>query len=144
MFEGVGADAHRTHVQRMIAEGERSAPPMTKLEGDARVTRVGLFLRRTSIDELPQLWNVLRGEMSLVGPRPPIQYEVERYPLNAFRRFAVRPGITGLWQVRGRSTLTFLQMIRLDTEYVERRSLWLNLKILLLTLPTVINGRGAA
>jgi lipopolysaccharide/colanic/teichoic acid biosynthesis glycosyltransferase len=128
----------------MIAEGERSAPPMTKLEGDARVTRVGLFLRRTSIDELPQLWNVLRGEMSLVGPRPPIQYEVERYPLNAFRRFAVRPGITGLWQVRGRSTLTFLQMIRLDTEYVERRSLWLNLKILLLTLPTVINGRGAA
>jgi lipopolysaccharide/colanic/teichoic acid biosynthesis glycosyltransferase len=144
MYEGVGADAHRSHVQRMIAGGERSAPPMTKLEGDARVTRVGSFLRRTSLDELPQLWNVLRGEMSLVGPRPPIQYEVERYPLNAFRRFAVRPGITGLWQVRGRSTLTFLEMIRLDTEYVERRSLPLNLKILLLTLPTVINGRGAA
>ncbi len=108
------------------------------------MTRVGAFLRRTSIDELPQLWNVLRGEMSLVGPRPPIQYEVDKYPPEAFRRFAVKPGITGLWQVRGRSLLTFEQMIALDTEYVERRSLPLNLKILLLTLPTVIHGKGAA
>jgi lipopolysaccharide/colanic/teichoic acid biosynthesis glycosyltransferase len=117
---------------------------MSKLEEDDRVTRVGAFLRRTSIDELPQLWNVARGEMSLVGPRPPIQYEVDRYPAKAFRRFAVRPGITGLWQVRGRSLLSFPEMIELDAEYVERRSLWLNLKILLLTLPTVIHGKGAA
>ena len=117
---------------------------MTKLQEDARVTRVGSFLRRTSIDELPQLWNVLRGEMSLVGPRPPIQYEVDRYPAEAFRRFAVKPGLTGLWQVRGRSLLSFDQMIELDAEYVERRSLGLNLKILLLTLPTVIHGKGAA
>jgi lipopolysaccharide/colanic/teichoic acid biosynthesis glycosyltransferase len=117
---------------------------MSKLDADDRVTRVGAFLRRTSIDELPQLWNVVRGQMSLVGPRPPIQYEVDRYPPEAFRRFAVRPGLTGLWQVRGRSLLSFQQMIQLDIAYVERRSLPLNLKILLLTLPAVLHGKGAA
>lgn len=144
MQVGVGADAHRAHIEKMIAAGEGGARPMTKLEEDARVTRVGAFLRRTSIDELPQLWNVVRGEMSLVGPRPPIQYEVDRYPRNAFRRFAVRPGLTGLWQVSGRSTLSFREMIALDSEYVERRSPLLNLKILLLTLPAVLHGKGAA
>jgi lipopolysaccharide/colanic/teichoic acid biosynthesis glycosyltransferase len=144
MYEGAGSDAHRAHVERMIADERRGAKPMQKLEEDARVTRFGAFLRRTSIDELPQIWNVLRGEMSLVGPRPPIQYEVESYPPYAFRRFAVRPGVTGLWQVRGRSLLTFPEMIELDTEYVERRSVMLNLKILLLTVPTVIHGKGAA
>jgi lipopolysaccharide/colanic/teichoic acid biosynthesis glycosyltransferase len=137
------AETHRRHVEKMIAAGEQGGRPMSKLEEDERVTRVGSFLRRASIDELPQLWNVLRGEMSLVGPRPPLQYEVDRYPAEAFRRFAVRPGITGLWQVRGRSLLSFRQMIELDTEYVERRSLPLNLKILLLTLPAVIHGKGA-
>lgn len=144
MREGAGAAAHRAHVEKMIAAEGRGARPMAKLERDNRVTRVGAFLRRTSLDELPQLWNVLRGDMSLVGPRPPIQYEVDKYPPEAYRRFAVRPGITGLWQVRGRSTLTFQQMIEFDAEYVERRSLALNLKILLLTLPTVIHGKGAA
>jgi lipopolysaccharide/colanic/teichoic acid biosynthesis glycosyltransferase len=144
MHVGAGTDAHRRHVEKMIAGGERGAHPMAKLAEDDRVTRVGALLRRTSIDELPQLWNVLRGQMSLVGPRPPIQYEVDRYPTEAFRRFAVRPGMTGLWQVRGRSLLSFRQMIELDTEYVDHRSLPLNLKILLLTLPTVIHGKGAA
>jgi lipopolysaccharide/colanic/teichoic acid biosynthesis glycosyltransferase len=138
------ADAHRRHVEQMIAGEGAGALPMTKLSEDSRVTRVGAFLRRSSIDELPQLWNVLRGQMSLVGPRPPIEYEVEKYPSWAFRRFAVKPGITGLWQVRGRSLLTFEEMIALDTEYVERRSLPLNLEILILTLPTVIHGKGAA
>jgi lipopolysaccharide/colanic/teichoic acid biosynthesis glycosyltransferase len=128
----------------MIAGERGAARPMTKLTEDDRVTRVGSFLRRSSIDELPQLWNVLNGQMSLVGPRPPIGYEVEKYPSWAFRRFAVKPGITGLWQVRGRSLLTFEEMIALDTEYVERRSLSLNLKILVLTLPTVLHGKGAA
>jgi lipopolysaccharide/colanic/teichoic acid biosynthesis glycosyltransferase len=143
--EGADSGAHRSHVEQMIVDADRrGARPMSKLQEDARVTRVGSILRRTSIDELPQLWNVLRGEMSLVGPRPPIQYEVDRYPPEAFRRFAVRPGVTGLWQVRGRSLLTFRQMIELDTEYVETRSLGLYLKILLLTLPTVIHGKGAA
>jgi lipopolysaccharide/colanic/teichoic acid biosynthesis glycosyltransferase len=145
MRTGAGTEAHRSHVERMIAGSEdRGTRPMQKLEEDARVTRSGAFLRRTSIDELPQLWNVLRGEMSLVGPRPPIQYEVDRYPPEAFRRFAVRPGMTGLWQVSGRSLLTFQEMIERDTEYVETRSLGQNLKILLLTLPTVIHGKGAA
>ena len=145
MGEGADSGAHRTHIEEMIADGDRQGTrPMTKLQEDARVTRVGSFLRRTSIDELPQLWNVLRGEMSLVGPRPPIQYEVDRYPPEAFRRFAVKPGVTGLWQVRGRSLLTFKQMIELDAEYAETRSLGLNMKILLLTLPTVIHGKGAA
>lgn len=143
MKEGTAADAHRAHVVQMI-DGGAGARPMAKLKEDARVTRVGSFLRRTSLDELPQLWNVLKGEMSLVGPRPPIQYEVDRYPPEAFRRFAVRPGITGLWQVRGRSLLSFPQMIELDLEYVERRSLPLNIWILFLTLPTVVHGEGAA
>jgi len=144
MREGSAADAHRRHVEQMIVGEGAGARPMTKLSEDARVTRVGAVLRRTSIDELPQLWNVLVGQMSLVGPRPPIEYEVEKYPSWAFRRFAVKPGITGLWQVRGRSLLTFDQMIALDTEYVEQRSLLLNLKILILTLPTVVHGKGAA
>lgn len=145
MHEGVAANPHRAHVERMIADRDQQGTrPMTKLLEDERVTRVGSFLRRSSIDELPQLWNVIRGDMSLVGPRPPIQYEVDQYPREAFRRFAVRPGVTGLWQVRGRSLLSFRDMIELDIEYVESRSLPLNLKILLLTIPTVVHGDGAA
>jgi lipopolysaccharide/colanic/teichoic acid biosynthesis glycosyltransferase len=147
MSDGAAADTHRQHVEQMIREEEddENGPPkpMLKLHRDPRVTKVGHFLRRTSLDELPQLWNVLRGEMSLVGPRPPIQYEVDNYPARAFRRFAVRPGITGLWQVRGRSLTTFAEMIELDIEYVETRSFVLNVKILLLTVPTVIHGKGA-
>jgi lipopolysaccharide/colanic/teichoic acid biosynthesis glycosyltransferase len=145
MSDGAATETHRVHVERMIREGhgDGKTRPMQKLHSDPRVTRVGSFLRKTSIDELPQLWNVLVGEMSLVGPRPPIQYEVDEYPARAYRRFAVRPGITGLWQVSGRSLTTFSEMIDLDTEYVQRRSLLLNLKILLLTLPTVLHGKGA-
>ncbi|HEX3360355.1 MAG TPA: sugar transferase [Solirubrobacterales bacterium] len=146
MRNGVPADPHRAHVEEMIREQDdaNGTPrPMMKLQADPRITKIGGFLRRTSVDELPQLWNVLRGEMSLVGPRPPIQYEVDAYPARAFRRFAVRPGLTGLWQVRGRSLVTFSQMIDLDTEYVETRSLLLNLKILVLTVPTVLHGKGA-
>jgi lipopolysaccharide/colanic/teichoic acid biosynthesis glycosyltransferase len=149
MRDGAATDVHRAHVERMIreeAEGERDdgpPRPMQKLHEDERVTAVGGFLRRTSLDELPQLWNVVRGEMSLVGPRPPIRYEVDNYPARAYRRFAVRPGLTGLWQVSGRCLTTFDEMIELDIEYIERRSFWLNLKILLLTVPTVIHGDGA-
>ena len=114
-----------------------------KLQEDRGSPKSAASCAEPAIDELPQLWNVLRGEMSLVGPRPPIQYEVDAYPARAFRRFAVRPGLTGLWQVSGRSLVTFEEMIELDTEYVERRSLLLNLKILVLTIPTVLNGKGA-
>jgi lipopolysaccharide/colanic/teichoic acid biosynthesis glycosyltransferase len=147
MRRDAGHEHHRAFVLGLI-EGERPGPdgekPFFKLTGDARVTRVGRFLRKSSLDELPQLWNVLRGDMSLVGPRPPIGYEVDHYPAHWFGRFAVKPGLTGLWQVSGRSQLTLEQMIALDLDYARRRSLWLNVKILARTIPAVLNGRAAA
>lgn len=153
MRAGVETDTHRRFVQSLIAgvlpppvldgDGERAGPRF-KLADDQRITRVGRVLRRTSFDELPQLWNVLRGEMSLVGPRPPIPYEVERYPEHWFERFEVKPGLTGLWQVSGRCELTLAQMIELDVEYVRHRSLRLNVLIMLRTVPAVLNGRGAS
>lgn len=146
MKDGVSSEVHRAFVLSLIA-GERpehsEGAPRFKLSSDKRVTRIGRFLRRSSLDELPQLWNVLRGDMSLVGPRPAIAYEVEHYPPDWFDRFAVKPGITGLWQVSGRSELTMADMVRLDIDYVHRRSLWLNLWILLRTVPAVLSTRGA-
>jgi lipopolysaccharide/colanic/teichoic acid biosynthesis glycosyltransferase len=139
MHHGADHDVHRDYMLALIESGT----PAPKLAGDARVTRFGNFLRRSSLDELPQLWNVLRGEMSLVGPRPPIPYEVERYPPHWFARFAVKPGVTGLWQVSGRSEVSLEQMIELDVEYVRRRSVLLNLWILLRTVPAVLTTRGA-
>ena len=114
-----------------------------KIRDDPRLTRVGRFLRRTSLDELPQLWNVLRGEMSLVGPRPPVPAQVSRYMEWHKRRLDVRPGMTGLWQVSGRSLLTFDETVLLDIYYIENWSLWLDFKILLRTIPTVLFGAGA-
>jgi len=147
MRQGASHDIHREFVIGLIAGREPPAAergPRFKLNGDARVTRVGRFLRPTSLDELPQLWNVIRGDMSLVGPRPPIPYEVEHYPEHWFGRFAVKPGVTGLWQVSGRSELTLEEMIKLDLEYVRRRSVWLNARILVRTVPAVLNARGAS
>ncbi len=117
--------------------------PWFKMRRDPRLTRVGQFLRRTSLDEVPQLWNVLRGEMSIVGPRPPLPNEVEQYQEWHRKRLQVLPGITGLWQVSGRSLLSFDEMVLLDIHYIENWSLWLDLKILLLTIPQVLLGRGA-
>jgi lipopolysaccharide/colanic/teichoic acid biosynthesis glycosyltransferase len=115
-----------------------------KIENDPRVTAVGRLLRKLSIDELPQLYNVLRGEMSLVGPRPLLPCDFQRFPRQEqMRRFAVRPGITGLWQVSGRSRCSDAERIRLDLEYVDRRSLWLDLRILARTIPVVFSARGA-
>ena len=116
---------------------------MYKLVGDPRVTPAGHWLRRTSLDELPQLINVVRGEMSLVGPRPPIPYELEHYKPEHLRRLAVKPGITGLWQVSGRSQTTFEQMIALDLEYIQRASFITDLRILLKTVPVVVAQYGA-
>ena len=147
MRHGVSHDVHREFVLSLIAGArplQANGKPRFKLVSDDRVTRVGSFLRSTSLDELPQLWNVVRGEMSLVGPRPPIPYEVEHYPAHWFARFAVKPGITGLWQVSGRSELTLEEMIALDAEYVRLRSPWLNLRILVRTVPTVLSRRGAS
>ena len=117
--------------------------PIFKIRADPRLTRVGRYLRRTSLDELPQLWNVLRGEMSLVGPRPPIPAEVERYEDWHRRRLEVVPGITGLWQVSGRSELSFDEMVMLDLYYIENWSLVLDLQLLMRTIPTVLAARGA-
>jgi exopolysaccharide biosynthesis polyprenyl glycosylphosphotransferase len=117
--------------------------PVFKLANDPRITRVGRILRRTSIDEVPQLWNVLRGDMSLIGPRPPIPEEVVQYTTYEMRRLSVKPGLTCLWQVKGRSTLGFDEWMRLDIEYIRHRSFALDLKILLLTVPAVLSCRGA-
>jgi lipopolysaccharide/colanic/teichoic acid biosynthesis glycosyltransferase len=150
MHSGAGHETHREFVIELITREQLQIKPQEdeanffKMANDTRVTRVGRFLRKSSLDELPQLWNVLRGDMSLVGPRPPIPYEVEHYPAHWFDRFAVKPGMTGLWQVSGRSELTLEEMIALDVEYARNRSLWLNLKILARTVPVVFVGRGAA
>jgi lipopolysaccharide/colanic/teichoic acid biosynthesis glycosyltransferase len=112
--------------------------------GDPRITPVGRFIRKTSIDELPQLFNVLKGEMSLVGPRPPLLYEAEKYQSWHLRRILrVRPGITGLWQVEGRSSTSFDDMVRLDLRYILSQSIWQDLKILLMTVKAVLTRHGA-
>ena len=120
-----------------------STGPLFKIKNDPRVTRVGRFIRKTSIDELPQLINVLRGEMSLVGPRPPLPRELAGYEVAQLLRLRVTPGVTGPWQVGGRSRLTFDDMVRLDLQYIEERTLLLDLKLLVLTVPTVLLGNGA-
>jgi lipopolysaccharide/colanic/teichoic acid biosynthesis glycosyltransferase len=113
------------------------------MENDPRITRIGKFVRKSSIDELPQLINVLRGEMSLVGPRPPLLYEVDLYQDWHKRRFEVPPGITGIWQVSGRNRVSFDEMVRMDLEYIEKQSLWLDIKLLLKTPRAVIGAQGA-
>jgi exopolysaccharide biosynthesis polyprenyl glycosylphosphotransferase len=136
---------HREYQRKYIAGqpdtnlGDESRP-VYKMRADPRVTRVGRFLRRLSLDELPQLLNVLRGDMSVVGPRPPIPYEVEAYALRHRRRLDMKPGLTGLWQVSGRNRLSFEEMVRLDLYYIENWSLWLDLKIILRTLPVMLRG----
>ena len=111
--------------------------PCYKFINDRRLTRIGRFLRRTSLDELPQIFNVFKGEMSLVGPRPPIPYEVECYEPWHRKRLDVKPGLTGLWQVSGRYRVSFEQMVQLDIYYIENWSAWLDLKIILKTLPAL-------
>jgi lipopolysaccharide/colanic/teichoic acid biosynthesis glycosyltransferase len=139
---------HHDFVTRFIQAGDRIERPgksgVFKLTDDPRVTSIGRLLRKTSLDELPQLWNVLRGEMSLVGPRPPIPYEVEHYKSWHRRRvLEAKPGITGLWQVTGRSRTTFDEMVRLDIRYAQTCSLSTDLKILLATPRAVVAGKGA-
>ncbi len=114
-----------------------------KLTNDPRITALGNFIRKTSIDELPQLYNVLRGDMSLVGPRPIVESEIARYG-ESFRHYcSVRPGITGLWQVSGRSNTTYSERVATDVEYVRSRSFWGDIKIMLMTVPAVLNSKGA-
>ena len=132
-------------MQSTLEDRNEAAGPVFKIRDDPRVTRIGKFLRKTSLDELPQLWNVLRGDMSLVGPRPLPLRDVYRFNESSdMRRFSVRPGVTGLWQVSGRSDLSFSRWVALDLQYIDRWSLGLDLKILAMTLPAVLKGRGAA
>ncbi|MFM9903120.1 MAG: sugar transferase [Pyrinomonadaceae bacterium] len=149
MQTGSDEDLHREMYRKNIGgladanAGDHTSPVYGKVKDDPRVTRVGRWLRRTSLDELPQILNVFRGEMSIVGPRPPIPYEVESYDIWHRKRLDVRPGMTGLWQVSGRNRMTFEEMVKLDLYYIENWSLLLDLKIILLTLPAVLSGDGA-
>lgn len=141
-FRSMIDGASRQHDSLAVSVGQHESP-IFKLRQDPRVTRLGRFLRKTSLDELAQLINVALGHMSLVGPRPPLPREVEQYAPWQLVRLEATPGMTGLWQVNGRSELSFDEMVRLDREYIERWSLLLDLKILLRTIPAVTSGRGA-
>jgi lipopolysaccharide/colanic/teichoic acid biosynthesis glycosyltransferase len=150
MYSNNDPKIHQDYVQQYIAgkagldKSEGAAKPVYKLVKDPRITSVGGFLRKTSLDELPQFWNVLRGDMSLVGPRPPVPYEFEVYDIWHRRRvLEVKPGVTGLWQVSGRNRMRFDEMVRLDLRYCQTWSIWLDLKILLATPWAVFNGGGA-
>ncbi|HET6614771.1 MAG TPA: sugar transferase [Dehalococcoidia bacterium] len=122
---------------------EHEAPTVFKMRRDPRVTPIGRFIRRASIDELPNLFNVIKGDMSLIGPRPPLPREVAHYEPRHMQRLAAMPGMTGLWQIRGRSEIPFEDMVEIDLEYIERWSLWLDLYIVLKTPFAVLGGRGA-
>ena len=152
MYVNNDSKIHRDYVmslisgnaQRQPSNGNGNGHGVYKLTKDPRITRIGSFLRKTSLDELPQLYNVLRGDMSLVGPRPAIPYEVQAYQVWHRRRvLEAKPGITGLWQVSGRSRVGFDDMVRLDMRYASERSFWLDLKILLMTPKAVFMGEGA-
>jgi exopolysaccharide biosynthesis polyprenyl glycosylphosphotransferase len=127
----------------LMAQNEMAGGVIFKMKDDPRVTRVGRFIRKTSIDELPQLWNVLVGDMSLVGPRPPVPSEVDQYSLSDRRRLEVIPGITCIWQISGRSEIPFDQQVELDVQYIESQSLATDIKILLKTVPALLLGTGA-
>jgi len=137
---------HRTAIKHYIngrtLNNDELAP--YKTHDDPRVTRIGKFIRAASLDELPQFWNVLCGDMSLVGPRPPLPYEVELYSLRDRLRLAGYPGLTGPWQVFGRSRVTFESMVEMDITYLQQQSLWEDIKLIFLTVPVVIQKRGGA
>lgn len=138
----VNADDLRKKLEETNEHGGKGVT--FKLENDPRITRIGRFLRRTSLDELPQLWNVLRGDMALVGPRPALPAEVARYTPEQRRRLEIKPGLTCLWQIRGRSQIPFDGQVKLDIEYIRTRSFLGDVMILIKTVPAVLFGRGAS
>jgi lipopolysaccharide/colanic/teichoic acid biosynthesis glycosyltransferase len=142
MYHKSDASVHQQFVKSLI-NGAAPSDAAYKLTGDKRITRVGAFIRKTSLDELPQLFNVIKGDMSMVGPRPPIPYEVAEYKEWHHRRLSVTPGITGLWQVKGRSLVAFDDMVQMDITYAEKRSIMLDAALLVQTVPAVLSGRGA-
>jgi len=150
MYVDASSDLHRAFIQAFIQNDEKRMAELQngntearKLVEDPRVTPLGSFLRKSSLDELPQLWNVVMGDMSLVGPRPDVIYSVENYQPWHFERLTAKPGLTCLWQASGRSCVSFDDWVRMDIEYVRNQSFWLDLKILFLTIPAVLRGRGA-
>jgi lipopolysaccharide/colanic/teichoic acid biosynthesis glycosyltransferase len=147
MYVNAGHAVHQDYVNWFITSSgrqPRTGNEVFKLTNDPRITPAGRFLRKTSLDELPQFWNVLWGDMSLVGPRPPLPFEVERYqPWHRRRLLEAKPGVTGLWQVEGRSRTTFDEMVRLDLRYARTHSLWTDIKILAATPRAMVSGRGA-
>jgi lipopolysaccharide/colanic/teichoic acid biosynthesis glycosyltransferase len=150
MVQDADPSMHRAFVkafihndQKRMAQVQDEETQTRKLVNDPRVTRVGRFLRRTSLDELPQLWNVVKGDMSLVGPRPPIPYEVDEYSQWQCRRLETKPGLTGLWQVTARSSADFDEMVKLDIDYIENQSFGLDIRILFETPFAVLGGKGA-
>ncbi|MCF7953221.1 MAG: sugar transferase [Spirochaetales bacterium] len=141
-FRSMVMDADKLKDQ-LLKESMHSGDITFKIKKDPRITKVGSFIRKFSIDELPQLWCVLKGDMSLVGPRPPVPREVELYTQEDRRRLEVTPGLTGIWQVSGRADIGFEDQVKLDVEYIESQSVWLDFKLLLKTIPAVLMGKGA-
>lgn len=147
MYDKCDDALHRKVIEQYMADqtlnGDAPAAHVQyKQVGDPRITRVGRFIRKTSVDELPQFLNVLRGEMTLVGPRPPLPYEVERYSALDKLRLCGKPGLTGLWQVYGRSQVPFHSMVEMDITYLKQQSTWQDLKLIVLTIPVMFLGRG--
>lgn len=146
MYVNSDDSVHRESIKQYIngarLNGKENSDNLYKLVDDPRVTRVGRFIRKYSIDELPQFINVLRGEMTLVGPRPPLPYEVEEYSPLDMIRLSGKPGLTGTWQVYGRSRVPFQKMVEMDIEYLEEQSILQDLKLIALTLPVMLQGRG--
>ncbi len=141
-FRSMYLDADQ-RLKEIMAQNEMSGGVIFKMKNDPRIIPVGRFIRKASIDELPQLWNVLKGDMSLVGPRPALPSEVNQYSLHDRQRLEVIPGITCIWQVSGRSDIPFPQQVQLDVQYIQSQSLWLDIKLLLQTIPAVLLSRGA-
>lgn len=142
MYKDNDQNLHKEYVTKLIKEGKKDDSGIYKIKNDPRITKIGKFLRAFSLDEFPQLINVLKGDMSLVGPRPPIEYEVEHYDEWHKRRLSVKPGMTGMWQVSGRNRIGFEDMVLLDIYYVENFNLWLDIIILLKTIPAIIKREG--
>ncbi len=147
MYVNSDDTTHRAAVEQFmngqLLNGSSPATPY-KLDKDQRITRIGTFIRKTSLDELPQFFNVLRGDMSLVGPRPPLPYEVEHYSTHDKLRLVGKPGLTGIWQVYGRSCVSFAEMVEMDITYLRKQSLSQDLKLILLTIPVMLFARGGA
>lgn len=147
MYQNSDDSIHRLAIEKYMANqalnGANGASPFQyKQADDPRITRVGKYIRKTSLDELPQFFNVLSGHMSLVGPRPPVPYEVNGYSPRDKLRLCGKPGLTGIWQVYGRSQVPFAEMVEMDITYLQQQSLWLDFKLIVLTVPVMVLGRG--